>query len=130
MTEKMFWKGIPKRTDNIVIMSTDGEKWANLPLYLDEKNHSPTGFAWGYGGSGPHQLGYAILRTYFEIFDGRSPEDAKRFATKFYGKFTWDFVNNFGREDAWELSHDKIAAWLEKERLANIGMSREEEGWV
>lgn len=24
-------------------------------------NHSPTGFAWGYGGSGPSQLAFAIL---------------------------------------------------------------------
>ena len=25
------------------------------------RNHSPTGFAWGYGGSGPAQLALAIL---------------------------------------------------------------------
>ena len=31
------------------------------PLRLEIKNHSPTGFAWGYGGSGPAQLALAIL---------------------------------------------------------------------
>ena len=28
---------------------------------LDLRNHSPTGFEWGYGGSGPAQLALAIL---------------------------------------------------------------------
>lgn len=28
---------------------------------LDLRNHSPDGFAWGYGGSGPAQLALAIL---------------------------------------------------------------------
>lgn len=32
-----------------------------LPLRLDLINHSPTGFAWGYHGSGPAQLALAIL---------------------------------------------------------------------
>jgi hypothetical protein len=32
-----------------------------LPLHLDVCNHSPTGFAWGYGGSGPAQLALALL---------------------------------------------------------------------
>ena len=34
---------------------------APLPLRLDIVNHSPTGFAWGYSGSGPAQLAVAIL---------------------------------------------------------------------
>lgn len=28
---------------------------------LDLKNHSPSGFSWGYRGSGPAQLAFAIL---------------------------------------------------------------------
>lgn len=33
---------------------------ADLPLRLDLRNHSPTGFEWGYAGSGPAQLALAI----------------------------------------------------------------------
>jgi len=33
----------------------------DLPLRLDLHNHSPTGFEWGYGGSGPAQLALALL---------------------------------------------------------------------
>jgi hypothetical protein len=32
-----------------------------LPLCLNIRNHSPTGFAWGYNGSGPAQLALALL---------------------------------------------------------------------
>lgn len=31
-----------------------------LPMRLDLRNHSPTGFAWGYAGSGPAQLALAM----------------------------------------------------------------------
>ena len=35
--------------------------WTPLDPRYDLRNHSPTGFAWGYGGSGPSQLALAIL---------------------------------------------------------------------
>ena len=31
-----------------------------LPLHLELRDHSPTGFAWGYSGSGPAQLALAL----------------------------------------------------------------------
>jgi hypothetical protein len=47
-------------------------KWSSNDVWLDGKpltparslevvNHSPTGFSWGYGGSGPAQLALAVL---------------------------------------------------------------------
>ncbi|MCI0540853.1 MAG: DUF6166 domain-containing protein [Verrucomicrobiales bacterium] len=33
----------------------------DLPLRLDIRSHSPTGFEWGYDGSGPAQLALALL---------------------------------------------------------------------
>lgn len=38
----------------------DGISMTPLPLRLDLKHHSPSGFQWGYGGSGPSQLALAI----------------------------------------------------------------------
>jgi hypothetical protein len=43
------------------VVREDGSR-EPLPVYLNEVNHSPDGFEWGYGGSGPAQLAYAILR--------------------------------------------------------------------
>lgn len=132
-TEKLYWKGErkPLAEKNPVFMSVDGEIWANLPLYLDEANHSPTGFEWGYAGSGPHQLGYAILRTYFEILKKYVPVDAKRLALHFYGKFTWEIVySKFGRDDKWELDSDKVDTWIEEQGVVASSLLKEEEGWV
>ncbi len=58
----------PRGTIDIdrVITRHDSE-YASKPLdlRLDLANHSPTGFCWGYGGSGPAQTALAILADYF-----------------------------------------------------------------
>jgi uncharacterized protein DUF6166 len=43
------------------VLVVDGKDRWPLPLRLDLANHSPTGFEWGYGGSGPAQLSLALL---------------------------------------------------------------------
>ena len=48
-------------TATAVFVSNEGREMAPLPLRLDIVNHSPTGFAWGYSGSGAAQLAVAIL---------------------------------------------------------------------
>ena len=44
-----------------VFVSNNGKRMVPLPLRLDIVNHSPTGFSWGYSGSGAAQLAVAIL---------------------------------------------------------------------
>jgi hypothetical protein len=44
-----------------VVTVTDGEKSYALPLRHDLHNHSPSGFEWGYAGSGPSQLALAMV---------------------------------------------------------------------
>lgn len=62
---------------------SNGTVFVQEPAYaartpLDPKlklvNHSPTGFSWGYGGSGPAQLALAILADHFGRFPDRVPE--------------------------------------------------------
>ena len=47
-----------KREGCVTVVTVNG-----IPLNprLDLWNHSPTGFEWGYGGSGPAQLALALL---------------------------------------------------------------------
>ena len=45
-----------------------------LDLRLDLRNHSPTGFSWGYGGSGPAQLALAICADVFGDEIGSDPK--------------------------------------------------------
>ena len=53
MSQQHLYEGRPGGA-----VTVDGEP---LPLRLDLFNHSPTGFAWGYHGSGPTQLALAIF---------------------------------------------------------------------
>jgi len=56
-----FYRGI--RADGNVTVTVACSGLAAMPLAprLDLANHSPTGFEWGYPGSGPAQLALAIL---------------------------------------------------------------------
>lgn len=62
-TGKILHDGDIQDIDRIV---TNGNgKKLNLEASLRVVNHSPTGFCWGYGGSGPAQLALAILLDHF-----------------------------------------------------------------
>lgn len=66
--------------------------------------HSPDGFAWGYGGSGPAQLALAILLDYFEGDVGRAREH--------YQDFKWARVSHWPINGSWKISGAEIAAFL------------------
>lgn len=85
----------------VVTRISDGR---NLPLRLDLRNHSPTGFEWGYFGSGCAQLALAILCDYLK-------NDAR--AAELYQLFKADFVAKLDRETDWLLSKERIDEFLE-----------------
>ncbi len=76
-----------------------------LPLEPSLKilNHSPTGFAWGYMGSGPAQLALAMLLDY--------TGDAV-FANKYHQLFKIDIISDLPRDEAWSVNSDEIDTWI------------------
>jgi hypothetical protein len=66
-------------------------------------NHSPDGFEWGYGGSGPAQLALAILL--------HATGDAER-AQDHYQDFKREHVAGWGEE--WAITAGEIHTWLEE----------------
>lgn len=68
-------------------------------------NHSPDGFNWGYGGSGPAQLALAIL-----LAAGLT----SRKALTHYQRFKWEVVAR--QRGDWSLEID-IDQWLEGEAV-------------
>jgi Family of unknown function (DUF6166) len=79
----------------------DGEKCQPLPLRLDLFNHSPTGFSWGYGGSGPAQLALALLAD--------ALADADR-AVRLHQEFKFKVVACWPEGERWWITTDQIAA--------------------
>lgn len=79
---------------------------------LKLRNHSPTGFEWGYGGSGPAQLALALLLDF---------TDNDTAALTSYQAFKADVVAAMPRPDrsqhndeadSWELTGEEIWAWF------------------
>lgn len=82
-----------------VTVTVDGRR---LNPRLDLWNHSPDGFEWGYGGSGPAQLALAILADHL----GDDTE-----ALNFHHRFKWAIVAELpGR--GWRLTSLEIDAVL------------------
>lgn len=70
-----------------------------LPLRLDLRNHSPTGFGWGYGGSGPAQLALALLA------DVLGDDDR---ALRLYQQFKWRLIGGLEPDKPWAMSDTVI----------------------
>jgi hypothetical protein len=71
-----------------------------LPPRLDLRNHSPTGFEWGYGGSGPAQLALALC--------AHALGDDRR-ALEVYQHYKWQHVAGF-KGPGWRLTDEQIRA--------------------
>ena len=56
-----FYRGNPADGRFVVTVVEDDGRIRSLDPRRDLRNHSPTGYAWGYSGSGPAQLALAIL---------------------------------------------------------------------
>ena len=71
------------------------------------ERHSPDGFQWGYGGSGPADLALSILTDYCSRFkiDGTLVE-------KYYQAFKFAFIAKAGNE--LEITSDQIEEWISK----------------
>jgi len=70
------------------------------------RDHSPTGFNWGYGGSGPAQLALALLM----VFAGRE------FAERNYQDFKWQMVATLPQED-FEMSAASVEEWIRQRQV-------------
>lgn len=64
-------------------------------------NHSPDGFQWGYGGSGPAQLALALLL---------DATDDEKIAVYHHQNFKREYVAGWGED--WEMTTEQIQAWL------------------
>ena len=93
-------------SDNYVHRVLEDGTVTELAPRTDLANHSPTGFNWGYGGSGPSQLALAIVS---DMLGGPSPI-ADALAIEVYQDFKWSLIAPL--KDRWELPADKVRAGI------------------
>jgi hypothetical protein len=87
------------REGYVVIVTVNGHR---LNPRYDLWNHSPTGFEWGYGGSGPAQLALAILADHC---------DGDHRAFDLHHRFKWAVIAKLPKA-RWVLTSDEIAQAL------------------
>lgn len=83
----------------VIIVRDNGEEY---PLEHIER-HSPDGFNWGFGGSGPADTALSILTDCLGM----------DLANQLYQLFKWVFVASWGEE--WSITEEKIREWVNKQ---------------
>lgn len=76
-----------------------------LALRLEIRNHSPSGFSWGYGGSGPAQTALALLCD----ATGNDKE-----AERYYQHFKELVVARLPEGEDWEMTDSEILEHLKE----------------
>jgi hypothetical protein len=89
----------------------------DLPLRLDLRAHSPSGFEWGYGGSGPAQLALALLADALGDVE---------LAQEHYQNFKWAVVSRLG--DCWRLSARDMQRFVAQRRGRQRGLETQQAG--
>lgn len=90
---------------DIVLSRKNGYPEVNIPHAISF--HSPTGFEWGYGGSGPAELALNIL---YAVTGDREIAD------RYYMQFKWDFIAGMP-VDGGTIKRDEILEWLKEQEL-------------
>ena len=106
--EHTVYKGFRSPTETSVIITTDTPHWFTQPTVhlsprADLADNSPTGFEWGYLGSGPHQLALAIL--------AHAAGDDE-YAVHMAHSFTLDIIAHLPRTQ-WLIPASTVHSWME-----------------
>lgn len=106
------YRGTP--TGTVIVLDSPNATWRTLLPRFDLRNHSPTGFAWGYGGSGPAQLALAIL----------ADLHGDTVALRFYQTFKDRVIAALPQDQPFTLTADAI-----EEAMSPTGPARPDESW-
>ena len=84
---------------DVFIEGPGSDQLGKLNPRLDLSNHSPAGFAWGYGGSGPAQLALALLA------DALGDDEA---ALRYHQDFKFRVIGRLEQNKPWTLTEQQI----------------------
>ncbi|GIV63618.1 MAG: hypothetical protein KatS3mg045_0957 [Bellilinea sp.] len=106
---KKIYRGEPGGAVKVILQSGKSRPLRHVVL------HSPTGFGWGYGSSGPADLALSILCDLF----GERPSKKRLYYGRFkaqphYQAFKREFVAGWEFGGGFEIDSETIASWLRK----------------
>lgn len=82
--------------------------------------HSPSGFAWGYYGSGPAELARHILMHFFDERPTRYEVKTGLYrAARLYQSFKEEVVGGWPQESDWTITSDEIRQWIQQHKGDN-----------
>ena len=95
-------------TPQSLITGMDGSVYIDGVLLPPDRsikvtNHSPSGFSWGYGGSGPAQLALALL-----LEAGASEQEAQRH----HQDFKWAHIATLDGDHGFQMPASIVTDWL------------------
>jgi hypothetical protein len=70
------------------------------------EHHSPDGFEWGYGGSGPADLALSMLA------HAMGESDPDKIPPALYQQFKFDYIATLDRNRNWEISRSAVMSWI------------------
>jgi hypothetical protein len=85
----------------------NGKNVTPLPPRLDIANKSPTGFAWGYGGSGPMQLAIAIL----------AHAMGEAVARRLYHQYCAAVIQSLPQKEGFVITEESVLAFVQERPL-------------
>ena len=105
--EPVIYRGYRNTSLGAQVDRSDEKK---LDPRWDLRNHSPDGFEWGYGGSGPSQLALAIIA---DTLRDRMPNkaEADRMTMTVYQDFKWHIIQGLSY-NTWQLEQDAVFNWF------------------
>ena len=118
---------MPIEQHGIVLRRMEQQTYTNVPHLVTQ--HSPTGYEWGYSGSGPADLALNILEWQLRR-EGYRGETVPCFTRRCF-RLAWDLHQAFkrdviaacDREEA-HIPLETVTDWLATSRLATTPLSR------
>ena len=102
-----------RRTEKECEILADGQR-LSLKRSLKVWNHSPTGFEWGYGGSGPAQTALAILLDYTGKRD---------FSERFHQVFKEEFIAG-APKPGWVIMSPRLDDFIARMKAQEAALKR------
>lgn len=87
----------------MLVQVTEGGQVSRLKMTNTARAHSPTGFAWGYEGSGPAALAHSLLADVTGVRD---------MATCFYREYMKEVIAKLDNAKNWTLSQQDVESWI------------------